>query len=247
VGESGSGPSLEHPTWLHFLYAKHILPAWLPEMVPVTWLIIVILCLTAILASRKLKVRNPGRFQMFLEFVVSSLDNFVKGIVGDEAKTLTPIIGTFFIYILTLNLFGLVPGFKSPTADTNTTVALALTAFVIVQYYAISRQGLFGYLKHFWGDPWWLGPLMFPLHIIGELARPLSLSIRLFGNIFGEETVIAVFVLIVTTVLGKFLVPIQFPMMLFAIFGGFVQALVFSMLVSIYIAVGIAGHEEHGH
>lgn len=239
------GPSLEHPTWLHFLYAKHILPEWLPEMVPVTWLVILILCSTAIVGSRRLRVHNPSRFQAFLEFVVVSLDNFVGGIVGSEAKSLTPIIGTFFIYILSLNMFGLIPGFVSPTANTNTTVALALTAFVIVQYFCISRQGLAGYLKHFWGEPWALGFLMFPLHVIGELARPLSLSIRLFGNIFGEETVVGVFVLIVTILLGKFLVPLQFPMMLFAIFGGFVQALVFSMLVSIYIAVGIASHGEH--
>lgn len=247
MGGHGEANGLEQPTWLHFLYSYHILPAWMPETVPVTWLVIVILSVTVIAASRKLRVRSPGRFQSCLEFTVVSLDNFVRGIVGDEAKTLAPIVGTFFIYILTLNLFGLIPGFKSPTADTNTTVALAITAFVIVQYYAISRQGFVRYLKHFWGEPWQLGFLMFPLHVIGELARPLSLSIRLFGNIFGEETVIAVFILIVTSVLGKFLLPLQLPMMLFAVFGSFVQALVFSMLVSIYIAVGIAGHEEHGH
>ena len=239
------GPSLEHPTWLHFLYAKHILPEWLPEMVPVTWLVILILSVVAIVASRKLSVRNPGRFQTALEFIVTSLDGFVRNIVGHEAKTLTPIIGTVFIFILSLSLFGLVPGFTSPTANINTTVSLALMAFVLVQYFAISRQGIIKYLKHFVGEPAWLGPLMVPLHVIGELARPLSLSIRLFGNIFGEETVIAVLILIITSVLGNFLVPLQFPMVLFAIFGGFIQALVFSMLVSIYIAVAVGGHEEH--
>ncbi|MCL5104734.1 MAG: F0F1 ATP synthase subunit A [Armatimonadetes bacterium] len=239
------GPSLEHPTWLHFLYAKHILPEWMPEIVPVTWLVIIILCATAILASRKLKARNPGPFQAFLELVVVSLDGFVRNIVGDEARTLTPIIGTTFIFILSLNLFGLIPGFVAPTSNPNTTVALALMAFCFVQYMAISRVGFINYLKHFMGEPIWLAPLMLPLHIVGELARPLSLSIRLFGNIFGEETVIAVFVLIVTSVLGNFLVPLQFPMMLFAIFGGFVQALVFSMLTSIYVAVAVAGHEDH--
>ena len=240
------GPSLEQPTWLHFLYAKHILPQWMPEIVPVTWVIVLILCATVIVASRKLQVRNPGRFQAFLEFVVVSLEGFVKNIAGEgEMRVLTPIIGTTFIYILSMNLFGLIPGFKSPTSDPNTTVAMALMAFVLVQYMAVSRLGLKKYALHFVGDPWWLGGLMVPLHIIGELARPLSLSIRLFGNIFGEETVIAVFVLIVTSVLGNLLIPLQFPMMLFAIFGGFVQALVFSMLVSIYIAVAVGGHEEH--
>jgi F-type H+-transporting ATPase subunit a len=244
VAEHGHGGGLEHPTWLHFLYAYKILPAWLPEMVPVTWLVILLLSVMVIIASRKLRLRDPGRFQMTLEFAVTSLDGFVRGIVGNEARTLTPIIGSVFIFILTLSLFGLVPGFTSPTANPNTTVSLALLAFLLVQYFGISRLGLRKYLMHFVGDPWWLGGLMVPLHIIGELARPLSLSIRLFGNIFGEETVIAVFVLIVTSVLGNFLVPLQFPMQLFAIFGSFIQALVFSMLVSIYIAVAVAGHEE---
>ncbi len=244
--EGHSGPSLHHNTWLHFLYTTGILPKWMPEMVPVTWLVILILCTIAIVGGRSLRLRNPSRFQMFLEFVVTSLDNFVRGIVGNEARVLTPIIGTVFIYILSLSWFGLIPGFMAPTSDPNTTISLAIMAFFLVQFYAIMRVGLKSYVMHFVGEPVWLAPLMVPLHIIGELARPLSLSIRLFGNIFGEETVIAVFVLIATSVLGKlFWLPIQFPMILFAIFGGFVQALVFSMLVSIYIAVALSGHEEH--
>lgn len=243
------GASLEHPTWLHFLVTteghKGILPGWIPEIVPVTWLVILILAGGAIFYSRKLRVHNPSRFQAFLELVVTALDGFVRNIVPSESRLLTPIIGTVFIYILSLSLFGLIPGFISPTSNTNTTVALALMAFIFVQYMAISRQGLKNYLKHFVGEPVWLGPLMVPLHIIGELAKPLSLSIRLFGNIFGEETVIAVFVLIVTSVLGNLLIPLQFPMMLFAIFGGFIQSLVFSMLVCIYIAVAVEGAGEH--
>ena len=245
MAEHGQGGGLEHTTWLHFLYVKHILPEWLPEMVPVTWLVIIILSVTVIVGSRSLRLRNPSRFQAFLEFCVSSLDGFVRSIVGEHAKSLTPVIGTFFLFILTLNLFGLIPGFVSPTKDINTTVTLALFAFLLVQYYGIRIQGPKNYIKHFFGDPIWLAPIMLPIHIIGELAKPLSLSIRLFGNIFGEETVIAILVLIVTSVLGNMLIPLQFPMMLFAIFGSLIQALVFSMLVSIYIAVAIGGLEEH--
>ena len=245
MAEHGNGGGLEHPTWLHFLYVKHILPEWLPEMVPVTWLVIVILSVTVVIASRRLSVRNPSRFQVSLEFCVSSLDGFVHNIVGEHSKRLTPVIGTFFIFILSLNLFGLIPGFISPTKDINTTVSLALFAFLFVQVYAIYARGIVNYVKHFLGEPIWLAGLMLPIHIIGELARPLSLSIRLFGNIFGEETVIAILVMIVTGVLGNMLIPLQFPMMLFAIFGSLVQALVFSMLVSIYIAVAVTGHEEH--
>ena len=234
----------EEGTWLHFLYHYKILPEWIPEAVPVTFLTIILLSLVAIVASRKLKTRNPGNLQAFLEFVVSSLDGFVRNIVGHEARTLTPIIGTFFIFILALNLIGLIPGLMSPTSNINTSVALALTAFLIVQYYGFRKSGL-GYIKHFLGDPLWLAPLMFPIHVVGEIAKPLSLSIRLFGNIFGEDMVIAILILIVTKILGNVLLPFQFPMLLFAIFTSFVQALVFSMLVAIYIAVAIEGHEEH--
>ncbi len=247
------GNPLEHPTWLRFLVTtqghKGLLPSWVPEMVPVTWLVILLLCVTVFIASRKLRVRAPGRFQLALEFIVTALEGFVRNIVGDrEAKFLTPIIGSTFIFILCCSLIGLIPGFISPTANTGTTVALALMAFLLVQYVAISRQGPVNYIRHFLGEPIWMAPLMLPIHLVGELARPLSLSIRLFGNIFGEETVIAVMVLIATSILGKlFWVPIQFPMMLFAIFGALVQSLVFSMLVSIYIAVAVAGHEEEHH
>lgn len=232
----------ESGTWLHLLYRWGVLPEWLPEMVAVTYLVIIILSATAIISSKKLKTRNPGRFQAFLEFVVSSLDGFVRNIVGDQAKVLTPVIGTIFIFILSLNLIGIIPGFMSPTSNINTTVALALFAFLLVQYFGVRKHGL-AYFKHFLGEPLWLAPLMLPIHIIGELARPLSLSIRLFGNIFGEDMVVAVLILIVTSVLGKFLIPLQFPMLLFAVFTSFVQALVFSMLVSIYIAV--ATEDQH--
>ncbi len=242
----------EHKSWLHFLIAKHILPEWMPEIIPITWLIILVLCATVMVMSRRLKLRNPSRFQAFIEFCVVSLQGFVKNIVGErEARALTPGIGTFFIFILAMNLFGLIPGFMSPTSDTSTTVALALFAFVFVQYVAISRNGIANYVKHFLGEPLWLAPLMLPLHVIGEIARPLSLSVRLFGNIFGEDLVILVLMAIGASVLKPLIanwytvVPVQFPMMLFAIFTSFVQALVFSMLVGIYISVAVAGHEEH--
>jgi len=242
----GHAASLEHGTWLHFLYTYHILPNWLPEAVPVTWLVIVVLSVLAILSTRR-KERVPYGLQNAMEWVYQALDNFTRGIIGDKGSKFTPLIGTIFIFILALNLFGIIPGFISPTANINTTVALAIFAFLTVQYYGIKEAGLKNYVMHFVGEPVWLAPLMIPLHLIGELARPLSLSIRLFGNIFGEDMVIAILILIVVQVLGRILIPIQFPMLLFAVFTSFVQALVFSMLVSIYIAVALGDHEEHAH
>lgn len=234
----------EYGTWLHFLYSFHILPKWIPEAVPVTWFVSLLLCISVIIASKNLKTRNISRYQAFWEFVVGALDGFVRNIVGDNEKIMTPIIGTLFIFILSLNLIGIIPGFMSPTSNINTTVSLALMAFVFVQVMGIVRVGPWNYFKHFLGDPIWMCPLMFPIHVIGELARPLSLSIRLFGNIFGDDTVVAVIILIVTMMLGKIPLPVQFPMDLFRIFGGFIQALVFSVLVSIYVALAVA-HEEH--
>ncbi len=247
-GEAASpAAGLEHGTWLHFLYTYHILPSWIPEAVPVTWLIIIILSVLAILATRRMQ-KVPGGLQNIMEWTYQALDGFVGNIIGQEKSgKFTPIIGTIFIFILVMNLFGIIPGFISPTANINTTVGMALAAFFIVQYYGIREVGLKGYILHFLGEPIWLAPLMFPLHVIGELARPLSLSIRLFGNIFGEDMVIAILMLIVVQVLKDILIPIQFPMLLFAIFTSFVQALVFSMLVSIYIAVALGDHEEHEH
>ncbi len=242
-GHSG-GSGLEHGTWFHWLYYYRVLPKWLPEVVPETLLVVVVLSIVVILARPRLRTRNPGKLQAFLEFCVTSLDSFVRGIVGDEARSLTPVIGTFFIFILCLNMLGLVPGLTSPTSNINTPASLAIVAFCIVQYYGIRKQGFVNYLKHFAGEPLILAPLMFPIHVIGELARPLSLTVRLFGNIFGEDMVIAILILIVTNVLGRLLIPLQFPMLIFAIFTSFVQSLVFSMLVTIYVTVAISGHEE---
>ena len=147
-----------------------------------------------------------------------------------------------FIFILSLNYLGLIPGLQSPTADLNTTLALGVTALIGVHIIAIKENGIPGYLKHFIGDPWWLGPLMFPLHIVGELARAGSLAIRLFGNIYGEETVI-----FQLTLLGLGIwFPVQFPMLFFGLFGGFLQAFVFSILTSIYIVTFLEHGDDHG-
>ena len=148
-----------------------------------------------------------------------------------------------------LNYLGLIPGLQAPTADLNTTLALGITALVGVHVIAIKENGVGGYLKHFIGDPWWLGPLMFPLHIVGELARAGSLAIRLFGNIFGEETVIFQLT-VLAPVLGLAVFgigfPFQIPMLFFGLFGGFLQAFVFSLLTSIYIVTFLEHGDDHG-
>jgi F-type H+-transporting ATPase subunit a len=220
---------------------------WVPVNTVASWTMMLVLLLVVRLGTRRMRT-IPGRLQSIWEWTFQTLNGFTVNMLGAEhGASFTPLIGTFFLYILFLNLGGLVPGFISPTAAFNTTVALALCCFVAVQFFGFRHQGL-GYLKHFVGEPWWLFPINIPIHVLGELARPLSLSVRLFGNIFGEDTVIARLIALGVVALGAsgYFVPIpfQFPMLLFGIFGSFVQALVFTMLAASYIA-GVV--QEHGH
>lgn len=206
-------------------------------------LIVGILSLLAFLACRK-KSMIPGRFQAAAELVVGGLDDFICGILGPQGRRYTPFIGTLFIYILFMNLFGLIPFMKSSTSSWSTTLALALCVFVFVQYTGIREKGLIGYLDHLMGKP--RGALaysvIFPLfmlflHLVSELVRPISLSLRLRSNIWGDDLLLAIF-----AGYGLKGVPILFFNMLLTIIASTVQALVFSLLTTIYLALALA-HE----
>ncbi|HOJ22476.1 MAG TPA: F0F1 ATP synthase subunit A [Armatimonadota bacterium] len=196
------------------------------------------------LGTRKMRP-VPGRLQNALEYIVSTLNEFIKGIIGPEGEKHTPFVGTLFLFILFNNLIGLVPGAMAPTSSLNTTVALALITFFYVQYHGIRAHGLVGRLKHLAGPIPAMAPLMLPIEIIGELARPLSLSMRLFGNIFGEEQVIVILAGLAYYVLPFVPIPYQLPMMVFGLFTGFVQALVFTMLACVYISLAAGEAEAH--
>ena len=199
--------------------------------------------LFAFISTRRLE-RIPTHRQSLVEVVVESLNDFVVGIIGPKGEKYTPFIGTLFVYILAMNLLGIIPLLKSPTSGLSITLALAIVVFVVYNIAGIREIGLVQYLKHLAGEPLWLAPLMLPIHIISDLARPLSLSIRLCGNIFGEETVLVILAGFTVTIIPYVVaIPTQFPMMLFAVFTGFVQALVFATLSAIYIAIAI-GDEE---
>lgn len=195
----------------------------------------------------------PGRLQNTVEFAVESLYEFVKGILGHEARRYIPFIGTLFFYIWGMNWMGLVPGFKSPTAYLNTTLALAGCTFLYVQYTGITRLGPLGWLHHLCGSPrdpvgWAMVPLMLPLEIIGEIAKPVSLSLRLFGNVMGEDILLALFATLVTIgvpALGLHIgVPLHVPFMFLALLASTIQALVFTLLATIYISQMLP-HDEH--
>jgi F-type H+-transporting ATPase subunit a len=215
------------------------------------WLI---LGLVSFIVFRK---RNliPGPLQNFLEWVVEGLSSMVVSILGEGGRKYVPFVGTLFIYIFCMNILGLIPGLFSSTSKLNTTLALAICVFLYVQFTGIRNFGIFGYIYHLAGSPksvveWCLVPLNLPLHVIGELGKPLSLSLRLFGNIAGEDMLLAIFVILGVSIMSFMHLPIGLPLHLpfifLALLTSFVQALVFSLLATIYFSL-MSHHDEEGH
>ena len=181
---------------------------------------------------------HPKFIQQALEAYFHFIENTAKDIIGHGYQRYFSLIGTLGLFILFANLMGLIPIFKSPTSSMNVTFACAITVFVYYHAQGIREQGLLKYLKHFTGPVWWLAWLFIPVEIINHLSRPLSLSVRLFGNIFGEDTIILILFGLV-----PFFVPL--PLMCLAIFTSLVQTLVFVMLSCVYIAGAVAHEESH--
>jgi F-type H+-transporting ATPase subunit a len=211
---------------------------WLKEhhlvVVTYTWFIMATLALFSFLATRRVSIL-PGKFQNVMEVVVEGIDTFLTDTMGPEGRKFFPLIATLGIYILTSNLLGLIPGFESPTANLNTTVSMAVVVFAMTHIVGIQVHGI-KYVKQFMGPVWWLTPLMMPIEIISHLSRPLSLSVRLFGNIMGEDIVLAVVLLLV-----PLLVPL--PVFVLMIFTSCIQTVVFMLLTMMYIA----GAMEEAH
>jgi F-type H+-transporting ATPase subunit a len=212
----------------HWLKEHHLVVA------TYTWFIMATLALFSFLATRRVSIL-PGRFQNVMEVVVEGIDTFLTDTMGPEGRKFFPLIATLGIYILTSNLLGLIPGFESPTANLNTTVSLAVVVFAMTHIVGIRVHGI-KYVKQFMGPVWWLTPLMMPIEIISHLSRPLSLSVRLFGNIMGEDIVLAVVLLLV-----PLLVPL--PVIVLMIFTSCIQTVVFMLLTMMYIA----GAMEEAH
>ncbi|MDP3096684.1 MAG: F0F1 ATP synthase subunit A [Syntrophales bacterium] len=211
---------------------------WLKEhhlvVVTYTWFIMTALALFSFLATRRVSIL-PGRFQNVMEVIVEGIDTFLTDTMGPEGRKFFPLIATLGIYILISNLLGLIPGFESPTANLNTTVSLAVVVFAMTHIVGIRVHGI-KYVKQFMGPVWWLTPLMMPIELISHLSRPLSLSVRLFGNIMGEDIVLAVVLLLV-----PLLVPL--PVFVLMIFTSGIQTVVFMLLTMMYIA----GAMEEAH
>jgi F-type H+-transporting ATPase subunit a len=192
-----------------------------------TWLVMILLVLVALLVKNNIKMVPTG-LQNFLEPVIDGIENMIEETMGHKGMAYFPLIATIAFFILTSNLIALIPGFYPPTANLNTNAAMALTVFAMTHIVGIKEHGI-GYFKHFCGPVIWLAPLIIPIELVGHLARPLSLTLRLFGNMYGHEIVLMIFFGLV-----PFLVPL--PMMLMGVLVAFIQTFVFMLLAMIYIA-----------
>jgi F-type H+-transporting ATPase subunit a len=206
-------------------------PLQVTSTVIYTWIIMAIVSAVFIVLGRKLKIR-PSRLQNALEWLIDVVDTMISDMIDVQPRIFMPVVGTLTILIAALNLGGLIPGIRSPTTDLNTPLALAIVVFFSVHYYGIRRKGLVGHLKHY-VEPIFI---LLPIEIASELARTMSLTFRLFGNILGEEIVIAVLFLILPV-----LIPV--PMMLFSIFTSVIQAYVFTLLTIVYISGAVKAHK----
>ncbi len=252
AGEHGA--KVEHEAHGGVLYAplqavERSTGVAIPEFAVWGWLIAILLAAIAIRARRSLSHEPKPGISSFFELCFDGLSSLAKSFIGPGYEKHLPFVGALFMYILCCNLTGVIPGVSSPTGamgplaeayGLNTTLALALCAFVYVQVAGFRQNGL-RYLMHFVGEPVWLFPLNLPIHIIGELARPLSLAVRLYGNVGGEDKILHVLA-------AMFLVaiPLHWPLSAFAVFTGFLQAFVFVGLVCAYLQGTMAHqHEEH--
>ncbi len=194
------------------------------------------LCIFSWLLKGRLNV-VPGKVQSVVELIVEGFLNLAEEVMGRKGRFFIPWVLTFFIFILISNVLGLIPGLAPPTANLNTTLGLALIVFVMTHVVGVKEHGV-GYVKHFTGPMWWLAPLMFPIEIFGHIARPVSLSMRLFGNMFGHELLVGVMLV---------LMPFAYPLLAFATVLGVlavvIQAFIFALLAMAYM--GGALEEAH--
>jgi F-type H+-transporting ATPase subunit a len=253
---------LEHPLWIVQLVNALLGPLVqrvgealgyhftghdvIPPYMVMVLLIVVFITALCLFVRARLSVEDPGKLQVIIEDGVRAVMGLLDEWIGPKGHRFLPLIATLGLFILLSNYMGLIPGLMSPTSSINVTLGCAITIWVYYHFQGIREQGIVGYIKHFWappGAPWFIGFLYFPIEIISHTARLMSLSLRLFGNIFGEELVILVLFSII-----PFLVPL--PMMLLGLVTGALQAFIFMLLSIIYLqgAVAVEHHvDEDGH
>ena len=248
---------IDHPPILHF--------SGIPDHITYTWIAMLIIITVSFFATRRLELVPRGA-QNFMEMVLDQFHQILDEVIGAGGRRYLPLIGTLGLFILVSNLMGLVPGLVAPTANLNTTAACALVVFFTYHVIGVRKQGALNYLKHFAGPvPVALKPLMFVIEIISHLARPLSLSLRLFGNMAGGHILIAIFFFMMgfdgmlgwalrgsvaglvigapaALIMVVFVVGFLFPL---KILVAFIQTFIFCKLAMLYIAAAVEEAEHH--
>lgn len=250
-------PLPELPNFLQLLYKNHpnsplaiFLHRW--ENIIFSLLVAFLIFLVFYIGLKK-KAFIPSGMQNVLELGMETFQKLVLGILGPEGEKHLPFLGTLFIYILGMNWFGLVPLMKTPSSSLSITAGLALCVFAYVQYLNIKNMGLLGFLYHLAGSPknavmWMLVPLMIPLEILTQLSRPVTLSLRLSGNMLGEHILMGVFAMLGVIGIAFYTLPItlplQIPFVFLSLLTGLMQALVFTMLSTVYIFLSMPHTKE---
>jgi F-type H+-transporting ATPase subunit a len=226
-------------TWLSFIGLGHF-----PSHVVMAVIVAATLVLTTLVARAQLTavVRSADgglvpdskmTYRNFFEIIAENLYSLTQSVIGHhDAPIYFPVIGTVFVFIFVSNLLGLIPGLLPPTDNINTTLALGVFVFLYYNFAGLKANGL-SYLKHFFGPILWLAPLMFVIEIASHIFRPLSLALRLRGNIMGDHIVLHVF---------SGLVPLLLPVIFYGlgVFVAFIQAFVFCLMTMVYISLSTA-------
>jgi F-type H+-transporting ATPase subunit a len=217
----------------------------IPAHIVMSALIVLGFAVLGLVMRSRLSVENPGKFQIVLEDGLSALRGVVNEWIPGKGDKYLPLLVSVFLFILVSNYAGTVPGLMAPTSILSTTVGLAVTVWIYYHYQGIRTQGIVPYFLHFAappGAPIWMAPIMLPIELISHTSRVLSLSLRLFGNVFGEHLVVGVLASLV-----PLFVPL--PMMLLGLVTGGLQAFIFMLLTTIYLAgaVAVEHHDEHEH
>ena len=213
------------------------------------WLVMAVLIFLAWRAGRKLE-RRPGRGQVIWEMIVGFFDGLCRDTLGERGRKYVPYVGTLFLFLWFSNLIGIIPFCEEPTRDINTPVGLAIIAISIAQISAIRINGFKSWVKEFFEPAitikgrWVPNVLMFPLNVVGEIGKAVSLPFRLFGNIFGGAVIIMVATMLPQMLLGLPPVVTPFLNLFFGVFVGTIQAFVFTMLSLTYIAVAVGDRES---
>lgn len=218
------------------LAALHIHPEYpqapITNAVAMEVLVVGFLLIVFIMVRSSLSVESPGGLQHMFEGINGFIEGQSRDVIGQHSEPFTPFLVTLGLFILIANLFGVVPGLESPTASPVVPLGCAICAFVYYQFQGFRASGV-GYLKHFLGPMWWLSPLMLPLEIISHLARLMSLTIRLYANMFAGDMVTLVFFS---------LIPVAVPVIFLGLHIGvaLLQAYIFVLLTTVYLAGAVA-------